>query len=244
MIIPNKKDAIHKAWLYRLLMAIYNNSNLVNSLYFKGGTCASMLNYLDRFSVDLDFDYDEKNLKIDLVKKELENIFSNLDLEIKDSSKRGLQYFLKYPAGEKERAIIKIDTNFPFNKNNKYKLSKFVEINKFIKHQTIETMFANKLLALIGRWEDKKNIAGRDVYDIHYFFEQGFGFDREVIEFARKVSVNEFLNDLIMFVEKNVNQKVIDQDINSLLAIDKFRKIRLRLKDEVLFFLRSQKERS
>lgn len=31
---------------------------------FKGGTCASMLGWLDRFSVDLDFDYagDKKNI--------------------------------------------------------------------------------------------------------------------------------------------------------------------------------------
>ena len=56
MNIPNKKDALHKAWLYRLLEAIADNQKLVKVMYFKGGTCASMLGWLQRFSVDLDFD--------------------------------------------------------------------------------------------------------------------------------------------------------------------------------------------
>ena len=55
MNIPNKKDALHKAWLYRLLEAIADNQKLVKVMYFKGGTCASMLGWLPRFSVGQDF---------------------------------------------------------------------------------------------------------------------------------------------------------------------------------------------
>jgi predicted nucleotidyltransferase component of viral defense system len=239
MIVPNKKDSLHKAWLYRLLMAIYTNSDLADCLYFKGGTCAAMLGWLNRFSVDLDFDYNNKNLNIIEARKKLEKIFINLDLEIKDKSQKDLQYFLRYKSQGGEGSIIKIDTNFPFNKKNKYKISKFVEINKFIKHQTIETMFANKLLALIGRFEEGGSIAGRDVYDVYYFFKQGFSFDEEVIKSARRTTIDKFFKDLIRFVEKNVNQKIIDQDINLLMPRSEFKKIRIRLKDEVLFFLKS-----
>ena len=42
---------------YRLLSAIYDNQILAGSLYFKGGTCVAMQGLLDRFSIDLDFDY-------------------------------------------------------------------------------------------------------------------------------------------------------------------------------------------
>lgn len=237
MIVSNKKDVMHKVWLYRLLMAIYN-TDLKECLYFKGGTCAAMLGYLNRFSVDLDFDYDENAMKIDSVKSIFEEIFENLNLGIKDSSQRGLQYFLKYPASNNERSTVKIDTNFPFNKNNKYKISKFKEINKFVKHQSIETMFANKMLALIGRWEEGKSIAGRDIYDVHYFFTQGFVFDKDVIIEVRQTDIDVFIKELIVFIEKEITQTIIDQDVNLLVPEREFKKVRLRLKDEVLFYFR------
>ena len=82
MILPNPKDAIHKAWLYRLLSAIYDNKILINSLYFKGGTCAAMLGFLDRFSIDLDFDYMGRKDKIKITRKELELVFTG-ELEIR-----------------------------------------------------------------------------------------------------------------------------------------------------------------
>lgn len=40
----------------RLLIEIVDQPVLAHNLVFKGGTCAGMLGYLDRFSVDLDFD--------------------------------------------------------------------------------------------------------------------------------------------------------------------------------------------
>ncbi|HIP71371.1 MAG TPA: hypothetical protein EYH05_08260, partial [Anaerolineae bacterium] len=48
--------AKHRIQLTRLLTEILDDPYLAASLYFKGGTCAAMLGYLDRFSVDLDFD--------------------------------------------------------------------------------------------------------------------------------------------------------------------------------------------
>ena len=60
MQTSNQYDNIHKAWLYRVLEAIASDQYLSSVLYFKGGTCASMLGWLDRFSIDLDFDYGGK----------------------------------------------------------------------------------------------------------------------------------------------------------------------------------------
>ena len=56
MILLRPQDTIHKVQLTRLLTEILDNPTLSQNLYFKGGTCAAMLGYLDRFSVDLDFD--------------------------------------------------------------------------------------------------------------------------------------------------------------------------------------------
>lgn len=71
MLLPDSKQAIHKAWLYRLLAAIYDNQTLSGLLYFKGGTCAAMLGWLDRFSIDLDFDFvgKKEDLKTSIDKK-------------------------------------------------------------------------------------------------------------------------------------------------------------------------------
>ena len=91
MILPNKKDAEHKAWLYRQLEAVADESSLKGLLHFKGGTCAAMLGWLDRFSVDLDFDYVGKKENLPATRKLLEGLFKRLGLEIKNSSKNGLQ---------------------------------------------------------------------------------------------------------------------------------------------------------
>ena len=109
MILPNPKDAAHKAWLYRLLIETYDNLVLANSLYFKGGTCAAMLGYLDRFSVDLDFDFIRDDGDMALVRKNFKKVFNTLGLVVKDESKAVPQYFLKYPAGPDERRRIKND---------------------------------------------------------------------------------------------------------------------------------------
>ncbi|MDD5721026.1 MAG: nucleotidyl transferase AbiEii/AbiGii toxin family protein [Candidatus Pacebacteria bacterium] len=244
MILPNTKDTIHKAWLYRLLSGIYDEPQLAGFLYFKGGTCAAMLGYLDRFSVDLDFDFTGKKEDVPMVQKKLEKVFRKLGMEIKDRSKNVPQYFLKYPAKDHERNTIKLDVTFPPPLANKYEPKEFADIDRIITCQTIETMFANKLVALIDRYEKNESIAGRDLYDIHHFFFQGFTYDKEVIEERRKKSVAEFFRELADFIEKNITETIINQDLNSLLAPDQFQKIRKILKRETLMFLRDEIKRS
>ncbi len=243
MILPNPKDAIHKAWLYRLLSAIYDNQKLSSVLYFKGGTCAAMLGFLDRFSVDLDFDYLGKEEELKNTRKELEGVFSKLDLSIKDKSSKVPQYFLKYNSNQDQRNTIKIDITFPPPKANIYQAYKFNEIDRIIMSQTVETMFANKLVAMIERFEKNGSIAGRDLYDIHYFFMQGFRYNEKVIIERRKVSLDYFFKELINFIEEKVNQTIINQDLNFLLSPDKFQKIRKILKRETLIFLRDELKR-
>jgi len=244
MILPDSKDAIHKAWLYRLLSAIYDNKILASSLYFKGGTCAAMLGFLDRFSIDLDFDYIGEKEKIKILRKELELVFSDLGLEIKDRSRKVPQYFLKYPAKPNLRNTIKIDITFPPPRSNAYQAFKLDDIDRVIVCQTAETMFANKLVALIDRWEKNKAIAGRDVYDIHYFFMQGFSYNEKVIIERRKnKDLANFFQFLVSFVDKKINETIIDQDLNFLLPPDKFKEIRKVLKKETIMFLWDELER-
>lgn len=113
MQLINPKDSKHKDWLYRILSAFYDEPRLARILYFKGGTCATMLGVLDRFSVDLDFDFVGEKKDIMETQKQMEKAFHKLGLTIKDQSQRTLQYFLKYPSKEGERNTLKIDVTFP-----------------------------------------------------------------------------------------------------------------------------------
>lgn len=242
MLIPKPQDAVHKAWLCRLLSEILDNPNLSQNLYFKGGTCAAMLGRLDRFSVDLDFDLKDASLKESL-RPELHKIIKGLGLEIKDESKNALQFFLRYEAPQNARNTLKLDINDLAPKANEYGAERLSQIDRTALCQTVETMFANKLVASLDRFENTEAVAGRDIYDIHYFFMQGFKYKPEVIEERRKTSVKEFLEAEIKFVNKEVNETVINQDLNLLLPPDKFAKIRKTLKQEVLIFLNDELKR-
>ena len=244
MFLPSRKDAIHKAWMYRILRGMADDEFLVSVMYFKGGTCAAMRNLLDRFSVDLDFDFvGQKDLIVE-ARKHLEIIFARLGLKIDDASKKVPQYFLKYPIGNKhQRNTLKIDTFFPPLKGNKYEPVRLVEINRILYCQTIETMFANKMIALVDRFEKSQSIAGRDLYDIHYFFLQGYSYDAKIIENYSGQKIGSFLQNLIKFIEKNITQRIIDQDINFLLPPQRFRQIRKNLKSETISFLNDELER-
>ncbi len=240
MLLPSKKEAVHRAWLYRLLSAICDNSYLAAVLYFKGGTCAAMQNFLDRFSVDLDFDYVGDNKALSKTRMKLEEIFNDLGLTVADCSSKVPQYFLKYRNKPNERNTLKLDVTTFRVTANKYEPVRLVDIDRIAYCQTKETMFANKLVAVMDRFDKNGTIAGRDVYDIHSFFMQGFTYDQEVIAERRKTDSRVYIRELTLFLEKHLTQTLIDQDINTLLPSEKFRRIRKFLKQEVLMFLKNE----
>lgn len=239
MLKADKKNALHRSIMLRALINILDDNFLSKNLYFKGGTCASMLGYSNRFSVDLDFDLKSNETKIQ-VAEELESLFKDIDLEIKDSSKNVLQYYLKYEAPNDSRNTLKIEAiDIPF-KNNKYETVLLPEINRFAICQTKETLFSNKLVALVDRYERNNTIAGRDLYDIHHFFQKGFEYNKEVIEERRNIETKKYFRELISFIEDKVTDTVINQDLNVLLDYKEFNAIRKTLKDEALAFLRAE----
>ncbi|MFP4514859.1 MAG: nucleotidyl transferase AbiEii/AbiGii toxin family protein [Parcubacteria group bacterium] len=237
MITLNSQDAIHKAWLYRVLLAILDNINL-QDLYFKGGTCASMAGFLDRFSVDLDFDYVGKQKDLPKLRHELEKIFKNLGLEIKDASVKVPQYFLKYPSKDiSARNTLKIDISFPPPKANVYEPIRLVDIDRIVICQNVATMFANKLVAVLDRFEKNNSIAGRDIYDIHHFFMNAYSYNKEVIIERTDLNLIDFFNNLSDFISEHITETILSQDLNPLIPYKRFNKLRKVLKRETLMFL-------
>ncbi len=236
MIIPKPSDAIHLAWLYRLLSAISDNTFLVSQLRFKGGASAAMRGILDRFSIDLDFDLIDLS-EIKAVRQNLEQIFRKLNLQIKDQSQKVPQYFLKYENKESKRNNLKLDITCLPIKNNDYEPVHYHEIDRIIYSQTTATMFANKLVTVIDRFNKHHSIAGRDIFDVHTYFIKGYAYKPEIIEERTGNSAQAFIKILIDFIKKHLTQTIIDQDLNALLPATHFQQIRKILKQEVLLFL-------
>ncbi|NKQ37576.1 MAG: nucleotidyl transferase AbiEii/AbiGii toxin family protein [Chloroflexi bacterium] len=229
--------AKHRVQLTRLLTEILDDPYLAASLYFKGGTCAAMLGFLDRFSVDLDFDLASDRDQA-IVEERLRLIFTRLNLTVKDKSQHVPQFFLKYSAPPGERNTLKLDILPNETRANKYAQAYLVDVDRYAICQTRATLFANKLVAPLDRFERNGSVAGRDIYDIHHFFLQGYAFDPAVIEERRGATVSAYLQTLLAFVEKQVTQTVINQDLNVLLEPEKFQQIRKTLKTEVMMFIR------
>ncbi len=240
----NRSDNIHKAWLFRVLDALSSDAYLSSVLYFKGGTCASMLGWLDRFSVDLDFDYGGTSEDVPKTREVLQYVFANLGLSIKDNSKNGIQYFLKYENDENPenpgRNTLKLDASFPLFKGSKYAPQRFSEIDRVFICQTKETMFAHKLCAIMDRFSKTGHIAGRDLYDVHYFFMHGYDYDPDVIYERTGLLPKEFFQELIFFIEKNVTDRVITEDLSSLIEPAKFKVLRKVLKREIVSLLKDE----
>jgi len=242
MINLRPQDAYHKSQLVRLLVEIIDNHVLGRSLYFKGGTCAAYRGFLDRFSVDLDFDL-KRGIDRKMLVDEFEKVFLKLGLEIKDQSKKTFDYSLSYKAGLNQRNTIKLEAVGFGSIANVYEPIYLPEIGRTMICQTLETMFANKLAAPLDRFERNGSLAGRDIYDIHHFYISGYGYLPAVIKERTGLDQPQFLLKLIQFVQEHITQTIIDEDLNSLLTKAQFDSIRKILRIEIISLLKNDYRR-
>jgi len=125
-------------------------------------------------------------------------------------------------------------------KSNLYSSFYLIEIDRFAFCQTPETMFANKLVAVIDRYKKHKMIAGRDIYDIHHFFISGYQYNKAVIKERTNKQPIDYFKDLIEFIDTKVTDKIINEDLSFLLTYEKFQLVRMVLKREILMFLKDE----
>lgn len=238
MILVRESDILHKFQLQQLLIAVVDDSYLSQFSCFKGGTCAEMSGFLDRFSIDLDFDLvgqlDEKKIR-----SHINKITKQLDLTNENSNKESLFFNFKYKSPPNQRNTLKFSFYPNLVVSNDYEPRFLPEINRTVRCQTLETMFANKLVAPIDRFERHDKPAGRDIYDISYFFSQGYRFKEEIIIERTGLKVNKYIKKLIDFIEKEITQDVINQDLNTLLPLSRFNKVRKTLKRDALLYLKN-----
>jgi len=236
-------DVRHKMWMSRVLTAIADDTFLSSTLAFKGGTCAAMLNHIERFSVDLDFDMRGNLEDVQPVRDALEMVFEELGLKVDKKSENGIQYFLKYLSPLNERSTIKLDTQYPPPNENIYEENYFADIDRTLQTQNLETMVANKMVAVLNRWETHKSFAGRDIFDVHTFFQKGFRYNKAVIQERTGLTVLNFLNKLVLHIQEHCTQKVLQQDLNPLLPATQFKAVYKNLKQETIIFLQDEAAR-
>ena len=242
MLELRPEDALHKSYLNRLLIEIVDQPVLAHALAFKGGSCAAMLGYLDRFSVDLDFDL-IKNADETMLREAFHKVFAYLDLKVIGEFDKVLFFQLRYPGDPGKRSTMKLSVNSMEIRSNQYRVQYLPEIDRLINSQTIETMFANKLVAVTDRYKLHRSIAGRDIYDIHHFFMRGFKYHAAVIKERTGLDPQNYLEELINFIRKHVTQTVINEDLNTLLPPARFQQIRKILLPETLSFLANEQTR-
>ncbi len=236
MVDLRPEDIIHKSHMHRLLIEIVDQPVMSQMLAFKGGTCAAMLGYLDRFSIDLDFDALEGADETEL-REGFHKAFEYLGLGVKIAFDNVLFFQLKYQNEPGKRNTLKVSASTERVLANQYQVAYFPEIDRMIKCQTIETMFANKLVAVMDRYNRHQSIAARDIYDVHHFFIRGFDYHFAVIKERTGLEPGVFFSQLRAFINKHVNQRTINEDLNSLLPNPMFQKIRKILIPETLSLL-------
>ena len=243
MIDLRPEDILHKSHLHRLLMEIVDQPLMAQSLALKGGTCAAMLGYLDRFSVDLDFDVltgaDEDQLR-----RIFHRVFDRLGYGVTLEFDKVLFFQLHYPSRPYQRSTLRVSAGNIRIDANQYKVQYFPEIDRLINSQTIETMFANKLVAVTDRYTQHQTVAGRDIYDIHHFFIHGYPYHGPVIQERTGLTPQEYFEELIAFIKKHITQTIINEDLNSLLPDKQFQQVRKILIPETLSLLEREKNRA
>jgi predicted nucleotidyltransferase component of viral defense system len=225
MLDLRPEDILHKSYLHRLLMEIVDQPLLAQNLAFKGGTCAAMLGFLDRFSVDLDFDV-LKDADEAALRQKFHQVFRHLEFGVTLEFDKALFFQLRYPGGPGRRSTLKVSASNIRVEANQYQVQYFPEIDRLINSQTIETMFAHKLVAVMDRYKQHKTIAGRDIYDIHHFFVQGHTYNGTVIRERTGLEPEEYCGELIAFIKKHVTQTIVNEDLNSLMSDRQFQQIR------------------
>ena len=181
----------HRLIMFQVLKDIFS-SEIWKCLAFKWWTACYFLYGLDRFSTDLDFDLVENIPDLD---KKIIKIISKY-WQIKAKNKIILSFW-------ENLTNIKIDVNRKIWKANKYDYVDFFWT--MIKVQNKETIFANKLVALLERFTN------RDIYDVYFFFKNFFDINEKVIFERTWLSLNELFKKIIEKLDKlPKNYKILD----------------------------------
>jgi len=224
----------HQLIMGKILRDIYTDTTISSLLGFKGGTCAYFFYDLPRFSVDLDFDLlttDEKTQKT--VMEKIKNILTPYG-QIKDEKNKRFTLFFLLSYGDAEHNIkVEINTRtlIPDIKKH-YELKEFLGMAMLAAKK--DYLFASKLMAL----SERRETAGRDVYDIYFFGKANWDIDRAVLELRSGKNIQEHLADCVKIIETMKDNQIL-HGLGELLDDKDKNWVKNNLKKEAIFTLKN-----
>ncbi|HBO16580.1 MAG: hypothetical protein UR69_C0002G0057 [Candidatus Moranbacteria bacterium GW2011_GWE2_35_2-] len=220
----------HRRIMLKILGDISADPLLANNLGFKGGTACYFLHGLDRFSVDLDFDLLDKEREEEIKKRLLEILSKYGSIKTKTAIK------VRY-SDDCQALKIDLSNRYENNKRNKYQVKDIVS-GISLKVLRKEDIFAHKLVALTDRSASGQSgtafIANRDLYDIYFFFKNGWHYNKEIIEYQTNKKVKDYLGYASKFIEKYSNESNILDRLGDLVDDEKKDWVKKNLKSEIL----------
>lgn len=198
-----KKRAILREYLQsKILSLIYKNKLSVN-LYFVGGTSIRLLHNLDRFSEDLDFDFEE-SLKLNIsglitdIHRQI--IKENIEVELYKSKTAQREYFeLRFPH---------LLSDLKINSDKEEKLAIMLDFEHFWRGQTREVKLFNRygflvkvisipfgqmLVQKLYAYLHRRQTLVRDLYDIIWLLSHNTKFDRDFSQ-KNKIDITGLIN--------------------------------------------------
>ena len=222
----------HKIIMVKILKNIYQDLKISPYLVFKGGTACLLFYGLPRYSIDLDFDLIKPNKSTAVYEKIADIINQYGKITDQARKKSTLLFELSYKTGER-RLKIEIST--------RPNISSFAVLNYLgIPMQVMakQDIFAHKLIALTRR----KNLAARDVFDLHFFFSNNWDINEKIIKRITNKNLNAYLNDCLSALKK-ISSRNILYGLGELVDNKQKTWIKNNLKKDLEFLIRAKMER-
>jgi len=181
--IPWQERNVLLEYLQTQILKALSLSKYNDSISFLGGTCLRFAYGINRFSEDLDFDLMKKDgFNVDELMQEIKNKLElqgfQVDTRTKTTGNIHIVFFrfknvlreFGSSVPKDEKVLVKFEIDFNPYKNIKIETRFADSFNERFPMlvNTLETLFAQKILAIIFRPYQK----GRDFYDLVWFLSQ------------------------------------------------------------------------
>ena len=217
----------HKNILIKILKDIYTDTSLGPLLGCKGGTAAYLFYNLDRFSVDLDFDLLDETKEQEVFDK-VESIVKEYGMIKEKRDKRHTLFILLSYSEEAQNIKIEINKR---SFDSQYEVKNYLGISMLVMRH--EDMFAHKLVAMTER----NKTANRDIYDIHFFLNNNWELNKEIVEKRTEMKFVDYLKKCIEFVE-NIPARGILSGMGELIDEKQKAWVKSKLKKDTAFLLK------
>jgi len=217
----------HELILNNIIKDVYSDRLLAPVLGFKGGTACYLFYNLPRFSTDLDF-----NLLEQKQSKEVLERFKKILIKygtVKEEVKKRNTIFLLLSYEEKLQNV-KVEISIK-DYGNDYKIMNYFGIPVLVMKR--ENMFAHKLVAT----SERKRIANRDLFDVHFFLENYWPINEKIIQTRTGKNLKDYIKYLVTFIEINASNKSILFGLGELIDERQKKWVKTNLKKELLFLL-------